>query len=232
METQLKLPSRGCVYEGVTPEGIKVRTLRGKDEKLLSELNVDNIEKKYLALLQNVVTGIDPAQLTLGDRTYILLWLRINSYSPIIDCDVTCDNCFVRSLMPLDLAAVNVKELPEGFVEPYNITLSDEKIYGMRLFRLNDEIKISDWEKRKSFGDAWIYRWIVSIVDDRDIIDRIAWYENLPTSDTKLIRKFHEDFVHGPELDKIKYTCPKCGHEGSTALPFRANFLLPSGKEA
>lgn len=229
MEATAVLSTKGLVYENIDPSKITIRTLKGRDEKLLAELNLDNVEKKYLALLKNVITGIDPSELTLGDRAGFLLWLRANSYSTIVNVDLICESCYQKISLPIDLTSIEFKELPNNFKEPYEITLSDGSTLKLRLFRVKDEIKIADWEKKTGVAEAYIYRWALSIVDDRDIPTRMAWLENLESKDLVLIREFHERFIHGPELDKIKYSCPKCGSdEGVMTMPFRPDFLIPT----
>ena len=90
MRDSLQLPSKGKVYQ-VPLESITVRSLKGGDEKLLSDLTLDNLENKYLLLLKNriknglpVVSGIEPEKLTLGLKNnnsrpiYIQIDLNLN----------------------------------------------------------------------------------------------------------------------------------------------------------
>ena len=232
-----ELPSRGLVYD-VKPSDIKIRTIRGGDEKLLAELSIDNIETKYLALLNNkirggdpVVKGIDPGKLTLGDRLYILLWLRINSYSPIFKTTLVCENCFKTVNINIDLTKIDERTLPDGFKEPYAVTLDSGEIVNIRLFRIEDEIKSYDKEKKDGIEATYLYRLALSIVDDKTIPERIVYLEDMQGKDLAKIKYFHESHVHGPILDKIPYECPECKEAGVCSLPFRPDFLQPSGTE-
>ena len=236
-EVLSNLPSKGFVYE-VPVTNIVARTMCGGDEKILAELNISNIETKYLALLRNrikggdpLIKGIDPAKLTLGDRMYILLWQRVNSYSPIFKSSLVCNNCFEKINVDLDLTKIDEKYLPEGFKEPYPVALENGDTINLRLFRLEDEIKAYDKEKKDGVEKSYLYRLALCIVDSKGIDDRVAYLETLSSKDLAKIRFFHEEHVHGPQLEEIEYTCPKCQEVGTCALPFRINFLLPSGKE-
>lgn len=231
------LPSKGLVYD-VPLANIIVRTMCGGDEKLLAELSIENIEMKYLALMKNriksgesLVRGIDPAKLTLGDRLYILLWQRINSFSPKFKSNLVCQNCFKDVNLEIDLTKINETYLPEGFKEPYEVVLSEGKV-NLRLFRVEDEIKAYDKEKKDGIEKVYLYRLALTIVDStKSVEDRIAFLESLPTIDLAKIKYFHELHVHGPQLNNIQYTCPKCQEVGQLSLPFRSTWLIPSGTE-
>ena len=231
MEAVAFLPSGGRVYKDVNPEDIVVRTMKGKDEKLLAEMNYDNIEKKYAILLNALVTGIDAKDLTLGDRASIILWIRANSFSSTLPTTFICSECFQKVSTDIDLTKVELKELADDFVEPCEITLSDDTQIKLRLFRVQDELKISEWEKKTSVAEAYLYRWALSIVEDDDIPTRIAKLSNMEARDLLKIKSFHKANLHGPELDKVPYLCPKCGSEGVLTLPFRPDFLIPSEDE-
>jgi hypothetical protein len=235
MEMKLELPSAGRIYP---IDSISVRSMKGIDEKLLADLNLENLEKKYLALLSNkdrsgnpLVKGIDPQKLTLGDRLYILLWERINSYSKNFRVELVCQYCFEKIATTIDLTTIEEKPLPETFKEPYEITLSNNDKVSLRLFRLEDEIKIIDREKKDGAEKTYLYKLALSMVDDRDILTRISYLEDLEGRDISLIKKFHEDFDHGPNINQVKYTCSKCEEVGHMSLPFRPNFLIPGGNE-
>jgi hypothetical protein len=237
MRDSLQLPSKGKVYQ-VPLESITVRSLKGGDEKLLSDLTLDNLEKKYLLLLKNriknglpVVSGIEPEKLTLGDRLYILLWLRIQSYSAIFKAELVCQYCFEKIKVDIDLQKIEEKTLDENFKEPYEIVLKDGSKVNLRLFRIEDEIKVAEREKKDGTEKTYLYKLALSIVDDKSIPERIDYLENLDVKDLSLIKKFHEDFDHGPKINEVAYDCPKCKEAGQLALPFRPQFLIPSGSE-
>jgi len=143
----IKLPSRCLVYDGVDPDGISIRTLKGKDEKLIAEVNYDNFEKKFLLLLKNIIKGVDPIKLTVGDRLFILLWEAINSYSKDFDIEHTCIECYEKIKSTVDLSDLEVIELSKDFKEPYEKKLSDGSIVKLRLFTVQDEINIAAYEK-------------------------------------------------------------------------------------
>jgi len=230
METNymnLELPSKCLVYGDVKPEQIQIRTLKGKDEKLIAELNYDNVEKKFLALLKNILRGIDPEELTIGDRMHIMLWEVINSYSKIYPVNLTCDICLNNVQIDADLSRLEVEELPNDFKEPHEIKLSNGDTVNLRLFRVKDQIRVEDYEKNRK--NSWLYRFALTMIDDKDVFARVNYLENLGVKDLAKIRAFHEKYFHGPDM-KYKYECPECGEEGEVVLPFRLEFIFPYGE--
>jgi len=228
----IKLPSKCLVYEGVDPDGITIRTLKGKDEKLIAEVTYDNFEKKFLLLLKSIIKGVEPAQLTVGDRLFVLLWETINSYSKDFDVDHTCSECMEKITSTVDLSELDVIELPDNFKEPYEKKLSDDSSVQLRLFRVQDEINIAAYEK--SNPSSWLYRFATSLVMFKDekevgIWDRVSFLENLGAKDLAAIRSFHNEYAHGPKME-AEYTCSKCGGEGKVPVPFRTEMLFPYGE--
>ena len=224
----ISLPTRCSLYQGVSPELVKIRSLKGRDEKLISELNVDNLEKKFLILLTNVLQGIDPAELTVGDRMYILLWLSVSSYSKDYFIDFTCESCLNKVLnYAVDLSKIKTESLPEGFKEPYAVKLSGGKSINLRLFRVKDEVAIQEYEKMS--GNSWTYRYALSIVNEKNAVDNMYFIEELPVADFAKIRVFHEKFYHGPKFE-AEFVCPSCSNRGLVPVPFRIELLFPFGE--
>lgn len=223
----LNLPSRCLPYEGVDPSTVKIRAYQGRDEIYLAEINPINLEQKFLEVLRNVLTGINPELLTLGDRLYLIVWECINSYSEIIHVKTLCSHCFKDIEVPVDLRKLEIIRLPENFKQPHEVKLPSGKIVHLRLLNLKDEIAILEFEEKSDLGH--LYRYAKSIVDDKDVLDRISELENMSSKDIARIRAFHENYYHGPDMN-TKVTCPKCGKEEEVDIPFRLDFLFPVGE--
>lgn len=223
----LDLPSKYLVYEGISPGSIKIGLLRGKHEKVIAEISADNYDRKLLQVLADVIEGIPINSLTLGDRKFVQLWLAINSYSKDFPIKFNCENCGAKLDAVVDLSAIPVAELPDGFKEPYPVTLSDGKEIQLRLLRVEDELKVAEAEKTGQ--NIWLYRFARSIVDDRTLLQKVQYMEELPAADVARIRAFHDKFDHGPVMN-FPYECGKCGGDGSIAVPFRLEMLFPIGE--
>lgn len=226
-KVNITLPSKCLVYKDVDSSKIFIRTLKGKDEKLISELSMDNFDRKFIQVLANVLEGIDPKQLTLGDRKYVMLWLAIQSYSSKHPISFTCSSCLSKLEMEADLSTLAIKTLPEDFVEPYAMTLSDNSTVNLRLLRVKDELDLADLEKAGT--NIWLYRVAMSMVGPESIVEKNAFLENLGVIDIAKIRSFQERFDHGPVMETT-FDCEKCGVTGKVPVPFRIEMFFPFGE--
>jgi hypothetical protein len=225
---ELELPSRLIPYKADGVSKVEVRMLKGKDEKLIGEFTIANFEKKFKMLLDNVIRGIAPEKLTIGDRFYIVVWLAMNCQSHLYPIELTCDECYRKTeRYDIDLGTMQKVLLPETFAEPYAIKLMDGSELKLRLYRVQDQITYIDYVQAKGADDL-LFKAAQSMVDDKDMGQRIAYLENLPIKDMALIRAFHDKFYHGVKLEAA-YKCPKCEATGITPVPFRLDILFPDG---
>lgn len=219
----ITLPSKCLIYEGVDVDSIRIRPFKGKDEALIAELTLENLKKKFVAIIENVVQGIEPEKLTSGDAKHIILWEAINSYNRDYPITIVCENCLQKIQIICDLGKINSVELPDDFKQPVEIKLSDKTII-LRLLTVADEIASFDWVKTGK--STYLYSYALSIVDENtSIFDKIAMLEDMSTKDLYEIKKFHTKYDHGPDM-KVPYTCPLCDYEGKLVLPFRLDRLL------
>lgn len=223
----INLPSKCLAYEGIEPKDITIRAYQGKDAVYLAEITPINLSQKFLAVLGNVVKGMDPKLLTLGDRLYIMVWECAKSYTDIIKVSTTCTHCLKDISVTVDLGKLNVITLPDNFKQPYEITLPSGKAVNLRLLTVDDEIEIEKFEEKNE--DGLLFRQARSIVDDRDILARLEELRSMDARDIARIEAFHEKFYHGPDLVS-SFECPKCGREDEVDVPFRLDFFFPHGR--
>ena len=222
-----RLPSKGLVYPDKTE--INIRTFKGKDEKLIAEISSENFEKKFLLIMKSILKGIEISKLTLGDRMHIILWETINSYSKDYSVEHECEHCWKKSMYTVDLSKIDSIELPKEYKEPYEVKLPKSGgVIKLRLLRVEDVIKVDDMIKANQ--NVWLYRYALSIVNDKKVFENVEYLENLDTQDIMVIRGFHDKFNHGPKME-IGYECPNCGGKGVMPVPFRLEMLLPFGPE-
>lgn len=233
----INLPSKCLTYKDqnnnpINPETVSARVYQGSDEIYLAQINPLNLERNYFEVLKSVLKGIDPTQLTLGDRMYLILWEYVNSYNRRMKIKTVCSNCLSEVEISVDLGSVENKELPEDYKQPYPVTLpiSGDKV-NLRLLTVEDEIKVEKYSKKHK-KEAMLYRYARTIVDDMDVI---AWVEKLSSMKAKdfmTILSFQDRFFHGPVMETT-FTCPKeeCGEEDDVEIPFRLDFFFPEVSE-
>jgi len=225
--TKLDLPSRLIPYRDV--DCVEVRMLKGKDEKLLGDMNALNFEKRFNTLLSHgVLKGIDPTILTIGDRVYIMVWLAINCYSADYPVEIICSECFGKSTVSIELGKLDKLYLPKDYKEPHEIELLNKDIVKLRLYRVGDQIQYLDYVQDKG-EDNLLYKLAQVMVDDKNMLERIKYLEELDTKSLGLMRAFQEKYVHGVSLEAA-YVCPKCGGKGVTPVPFRLDMVFPAGE--
>lgn len=223
----ITLPSQCLTYPEVKPEDIKARAYQGSEEELLSQINPLNLERNYLEVMKRVIQGIDPLKLTLGDRLYLIVWECINSYMDVIKVKTVCGNCLQEVEVLVDLKNLGVIKLPDDYKEPYEVTLPSGKQIKLRLLTVADEIEIEKYQQKH--GKSYLYRYARSIVSDDNIVEKLKALEESLTRDTAKIRTFHEKFYHGPDFT-YTYKCPHCGEEDDVEVPFRLDFIFPTGE--
>jgi len=224
----INLPSKALPYENIKPEDITVRAYQGADEIYLAEINPVNIERKFLEVLKNVVRGIDPENLTLGDRLYIIVWEYAKSYSEFITVkNVVCTHCLKEIEVNVDLTQLDVITLPDNYKQPYKVQLPSGNEVQLRLLTIKDEIEAEKLADEKNFGH--LYRYARSIVDDADVLSRLERLKKMSAKDVATIRAFHEKFYHGPDM-KMNYVCPECEEEDVLEIPFHLNLIFPYGQ--
>jgi len=217
------LPSKCLTYEGVDTDSVKIRPFKGRDEALVAELTLENLKKKFVTIIKNVIQGIKPEKLTSGDAKYILLWEAINSYTRDYPIQIICENCLQKAQVVCDLGKINSVELLDNFKQPVETKLSDKTV-DLRLLTIADEIASFDWAK--AGNSTYLYSYALSIVDeDTTILEKIGMLEDMSPKDLNEIKKFHIKYEHGPDM-KVPYACPLCGYEGKLVLPFRLDELL------
>jgi hypothetical protein len=223
----IELPSKNKVYSGVAGP-IQIRTFKGKDEKIIAEITAENFEKRIVTVLKGVLQGIDPIKLTLGDRLFLILWETINSYGKDFMVSYECPKCWETKDYNVDLSKIEIQNLPDDFVEPFEVQLPVSKtIAKLRLLRVEDLLKIDELTKAKK--NVWLYRYALTLVNDQNVWDNMEYLENMDSADIKVIRAFQDKHIHGPKLE-APFECQNCGATGIMPVPFRLEMLLPYGK--
>jgi len=225
----VKLPSKCLPYKDVDPDGIMIRQLTGREERVLSEVTVSNLNQKVLEVLKEVVTGVDPKNLTIGDRLFILIWEVMNSFSDDFPISYICTSCLKKVDGFVKLSQIELIELSDDYKEPVPVTLSSGAVVNLRLLTSQDEVLVSDY--KNAGQEEWTYRYALSIVNEsKDIMELMSFYESLPIKDTAKIRAFQEKYYHGPDMEAT-HQCPYCHEEDQISIPFRIEALFPTGKE-
>jgi hypothetical protein len=223
----VSLPSDGRMYT-TRIQDIRIRSMCGADEVLLAQMNPMNVERKFLELLRRVLTGLYPEQVTFGDRLYLMLWLSINSYAGEVKITNVCPNCLKEYESDVDLRKINVIHLPENFRSPVSLQLSDGPA-SVNLLTVGDLAEVEKYSM--DHEDSTIYKYSRTLWGPgcETPEQKRARYEGLSTKDTAKIRAVQEQYFHGPDM-QAQIQCPHCKEEDTIVVPFRLEFLFPTGQ--
>ncbi len=225
----INLPSRCAVYPDVDPKTVRIRTFLGEEEEKIQELGIGNPQKKLLEVLRNTVTGVDPSILTSGDVAHVLLWQAINSYAPDFPVKLTCESCLRSVDVTVNLGDIESKELPDGFVQPYEVELSYTPVK-LRLKTILDDIEVYNFAEAGQ--STYLYDYALTMVDDEvGVLERLQVLRTMKSQDMTKIRHFYNKFAHGPDY-KAGYTCPLCDGKGEVIIPFRLQDVIQESARA
>ena len=223
----IQLPSRCLPYAEVKPEDITIRPYCGEDEIFLAQISHVNLERNFLSVLKRILQGLDPKQLTLGDRQYIVIWEYINSYSEYVRVNAMCGKCLELAEFNVDLRTLNVMKLPEDFKQPQEVQLpiSKEKAQ-LKLLTVGD--KVESERLLEKGADTYLYECACSVVC-ADPLAQAEIMKSWHAKDIARVRLFQEQNKHGPlMLKSIK--CPLCEEEVQIPVPFRRDYFFPTGE--
>lgn len=223
----ISLPSKCLLYKGIDPNSIQVRAFVGEDSFILAEMTEKNSVEKIIEVLGRCLKGIDVQELTLGDKLYLMVWHAINSYSDGHSAKIICEHCLQEVVVDYKLADLETAYLPDGYQDPYPITLSTGEKANCRLLRVKDELEL--YRLEKTVQNPKRYQLAYTLVDpNRNIVERVKWLEEMPAKDLAKIQAFQDSFYHGPNFT-TNYKCPKCDGEGLFIAPFRLEHFHPDG---
>jgi hypothetical protein len=238
---KIELPSRGIFYDGENgpSDGVlHIKPMTGEEEQILA---TPRFVKKGQALnmifSRCIKEKIKPEDLLTVDRTYLLIYLRGISYSPLYEVEIKCPECERKFSTEIDLNTLMVESAPEGYGPSLEGVLPTSKYsFRYRLSKGKDETDIQDHRERriKNFGDnstddTLIYRTSVLVEEIQGITDKRdlqTLIKNLPISDVSHIRNCVNEPPFGVDT-KVDIVCPSCLQEFDVDLPLEANFFFP-----
>lgn len=227
------LPSRSVFYNGKTLIG---RPLTVLEVKKITSITADNVDEIIDGVLKSAVSGIDINDICVGDKLYILYWLRAQTFiNDGFRVPYTCDICEKQSTYHFTVANMEQNYLnPEFNMSWLTFTNPlDNKIISYYPRTINDENKA-----RYFFGK--MSKSIPLDIDLLNIAIQIKTIDNNPVNLTEAYNYLLKDsqnfsilasYMSRTEFSISPYftiTCDECGEHGHTAISFRPEFLFPT----
>lgn len=249
-----ELPSKGVYYGDKLPGGIlKVRAMGLYADKVLATQRLAQTGQAVQWLLNKCVQfpdGFNQDELLLGDRTFLLYYLRGITHGNIYEFVFKCphEDCAADSTQSYDMNLLyqTVKPPnPDIGLEPFKIglpymtkTFGEDVSVGIRFLRGRDGTAMLNSKKLEKRGglkrdvvDDTIERNLNLIImevngnKDRSTISKIV--ARLHATDTATIRQFLNENAPGISAT-IEIECPDCSRTVKVEMPITESFFRPA----
>lgn len=211
------LPSRGKVYTNYT--GAKVEPLTFKDEYnilVARKAGQDPIN----SIIENCVKGVNPKELLLFDKIYLLMKIREISYGPEYQFEVICPACTKNVEASVDISKLRVNYVPDEFSDVIEVTLPMSKVKVVaRMKRTSDEFFMDTPDDQTS-----LRRLVMEVKGIQDEIVISKALAKMHIRDIKTILKAIDTENFGID-SKFMFECPHCKHESIMGIPLSASFF-------
>jgi hypothetical protein len=237
------------------PSGLvgRIRGMKAREERILADRklakNGGQLDEILAACWEETLEpgpygfGTDPAdwsKVLQGDRFFTLLSIRVASYGPRYDFDVSCSNRECRATIPW---TVNLRELPvralsnesrAAFVSGRNFETVLPRAGRRVTFRLltgADERRMT--AQRRAAGERPISTLLnvrIDSIEGVDARDKLRAIEDLEMEDVSFLLGEFDHVDCGVETE-IGVECPECFVATRVELPFEKGFFLPQRKK-
>lgn len=216
-----ELPTMGKLYPKDTV--IKIRPLNVQEIKYLASISEYNATDIVNEILEKclLLKGIEFEDIFLGDRTYLVFWIRINSFSKNSGYDVNikeCEKCKNPYTTNIKLTDFEEKYITE---DPQVIFLPDSNIeLKLKYPTIRDlEVKCEDKEVEKFIRHLDVADKNVSILEQ--------YIKNLSALDYSIIKNAIDKMEIGFS-NQVTIYCPLCGQPHTYIIEYSDMGLLGS----
>ena len=242
----IPIPSKGVIYDESSKlhclETIQIKAMTAKEEAILaSQAYIKEgvvIEKLIESCL--IDKDINVYELSLGDKSAIMLGIRITGYGHLYPVRSTCNKCGAKNEIDIDLTSIPIKRLK---IEPTDLGFNSFSctlpVTGKNIkFKylnghderereiINKRYKNLGIEKENSITD-FLESVILSIDDITDKNKIKHFVQNMPARDSRYLRKYIKENEAGMDM-KHTYTCRSCNSENNIFIPVTSEFFWPS----
>lgn len=240
------LPSRGLVYPPGHPlhnvEEVEINPMTAREEDILTTKAFLKKGTVMTELLKSCLTDkrIDPDDMILGDKSAIMVAIRITGYGADYDAEITCPECNEKYKQEFDLSQLEIKSLEVSprseFTNEFEFILPiTKKRVTFKLLTSRDEAEVNLLEdKKKKLNVATkestvtmsLFQAITSIdgVANRAQIKKFV--ERMPARDSRALRNYMSDI--SPNIDLTQEVkCVHCDHVTDVTIPMTTAFFWP-----
>jgi len=239
----VKLPSLGLFYnQNVVKDGsVELCPLSAREEKLIAGIQSHNVDDIIDTLIRRCMkTEMDPDDLLVTDRFYLLMMLRANSYGEEYGFEIICDKCKKPSRHTVNIpSSFEITWADPKETYPFAVELPQSKLaVTFRLLTGKDAKSIraaAEKDEKKNLsgpGDpGFLYtlaKHIVSIngKTPANFLVTLELVSRLSALDTRVLRDAFEEKTPGI-IPTINTKCSFCGTDIEMGLPISTEFFRP-----
>jgi hypothetical protein len=238
------LPSQGILYPLDHPlageQGVEIKCMTAKEEDLLTSRHLIKKGNVLSKLIESCVMNrmVDAETLLAGDRTAILVTIRITGYGDSYKARVQCPSCDHQFDNEFSLKGLKIRSLGAAPLQPHVnlfefVAPVSKQVIHFKLLTGRDEKALSDEieSKRKlniNSGNVTtrLFHSVVSINGEKDPQDLRKRIELMPARDSKALRKYMDSIE--PDIDmNQRIICPECDEEKEVEVPIGPSFFWP-----
>ena len=239
------LPSKGVIYDSDSPlhgqETLEIRPMTAREEDILTSRAYIKNGTVISKLIDSCLVDkrINSEDLISGDRTALMVALRITGYGADYDIEVSCPNCGVTNKTTFDLASLPLKRLD---IDPVSlgsnlfevqlpVTKKNVKVKFLTGHDEKEMMTINERKKKKGIStDTGVTDRLTRSIEAIDNItdkNKIAFFvKNMPVRDSLALRKFLDNQEPGVTM-KSHLRCNSCHEESEVDLPIGSTFFWP-----
>lgn len=231
------LPSCGRTYlNGIEFFGRPLKVLEVKKLSSMTDVNMDYIIND---ILKRTIKGLDLDSLLMGDKLYLIFWLRANTYKESgFTVPFTCNLCEAEESYDFTLDNLQIKYLTDKYSEDKLIFTANNKdkikfhLLTVKEEPIKDKFKSQFGQVIKGIDDDIldIAMCIDSINgDDLKLFDIYNYLVDISPSEFSYITSYIRQFDFGT-LPVLNVKCNSCGGDSPVAVTFREDFFFPRYK--
>lgn len=243
----IPLPSRGKIYPQTSSlfnrETVQIKAMTAQEEDIMLSraLIKDGTVLTYLMNSCLSDKSINSRDMLVGDRTALMVAIRITGYGPEYHVDITCPTCNTKQNTSFDLSNLPLKMLSIEPVAPgvnqfeFVLPVSKKRVtFKFLTGKDEEEMALIAERRRKAMPDMLVDNTITSrlessIVSIDGVTDRHkinTFIKAMPALDSRSLRTFMNDNEPGIEMNG-ELKCVKCGTENRVLLPLGVSFFWP-----
>lgn len=243
----IPLPSRGKIYPQSSAlfnrETVQIKAMTAQEEDIMLSRALIKDGTVLTYLINSCLTdkSILSRDMLVGDRTALMVAIRITGYGPDYQVDINCPSCSTKQNTTFDLSSLPLKMLEIDPVAPgmnqfeFVLPVSKKRVtFKFLTGKDEEEISMIAERRRKAMPDMLVDNAITSrleasIVTIDGVTDRHkinTFIKAMPAQDSRALRTFMNDNEPGIEMNGT-LRCIKCSAENRVLLPLGVSFFWP-----